>query len=340
MPSEPAHGRRTTALVLGAVVAVVLTGAGATTWWWLNRSSIDEPVTTVAVTAPVVPGMLGAFDPSGTLLTIDGDLIRFWDTGTRTEARTPLEHADASRIELTPDGELLAALCDCRGNSGEIDLIDVDTGNTVCEIADARVGFDMAFSPDGRSLATGGDDVALIWDTTTCAQTAQLQWKSGAVTAVGYTSFGMLVAASADSSVAFYNPVVFDPNPDDDRHVDGITHFGDGPVNTLAISRTGELATGTETGVIQLWNTYLAEKLPLALYASTALRDIAFSPDGRTLAGLSDAARLFDVETGAVTDDDVFDGVAVDGDRIMFSPDGAVIAASTADGTVVAEVGR
>ena len=101
--------------------------------------------------------------------------IQVWDTHKGKELRQfkPEKSVSPGVIAISPDGKHVAM---ADGRSGEIVLWDAGTGVQIgCFAGDssANVGFvrRMLFSPDGRLLATGGDDsTILIWQISDASQ--------------------------------------------------------------------------------------------------------------------------------------------------------------------------
>jgi hypothetical protein len=135
----------------------------------------------------------------------------------------------------------------------------------------------LRFSPDGKTLASGGTDGYIrLWDV------------------VGWRERAALEAPSIPLK----------------RPAHG---FRRAPVSTLAFSPDGKiLATGGEDGAISLWDhtagrhagaldghPWIPPAFPGDTFGRGMVFDLAFSPDGRTLAstGLDQAVRLWDMPT-------------------------------------------
>jgi WD40 repeat protein len=112
-----------------------------------------------------------AFDPGGGLLasSSSGGKVRIWDLDDRRPIRPPLQVPHyVLGLDFSPDGSQLAipfGFNNPEGGDG-VDILDVESGERVTRLeADSEVRV-VAFSPDGRLLATGHiDRRAQLWAT-------------------------------------------------------------------------------------------------------------------------------------------------------------------------------
>ncbi|MFE0022453.1 toll/interleukin-1 receptor domain-containing protein [Amycolatopsis sp. NPDC059021] len=203
----------------------------------------------------------------------------------------------------------------------------------------------VAFSPDGKTLATGSDDVRL-WDVTTHRQiAAPLAGHTQAVRSVQFSRDGSMLATSGyDAVVRLWNAgthqqISAPAAPADSSpllHVAPATAFNpDG--KTLAIGDVG--------GMVRLWDLggqaqtgEIAVDHPSTPFTTSP--SVTFSPDGRTLAtaGTDGTVRFWDSaahqQIGAPLAGHVGDTASFISPLVMFNPDGRTFATAWTDGKV------
>lgn len=160
----------------------------------------------------------------------------------------------------------------------------------------------LAYAPDGKSVASAGDDGAVkIWDVNDRHKIGVYSGNSGPVRSIAYSPDGkLLVAGSADKVARLWDTA--------DLHGDTVTSK---PVATLAghaatvtsvsFSPDGKtIATGSDDKTIKLWDL-TGNNIATLTGHKDAVTALAFSPDGKTLAtGSNDGSiKLWDVSDPA-----------------------------------------
>src|SRR5215469_6618671 len=193
----------------------------------------------------------------------------------------------------------------------------------------------VAFSSDGKTLATGGSSTYL-WDVASGCRIRTLTDPMdtvGEVDAVAFSPGGKTLAASAGNGSIYLWDVV------SGRRADTLARpASDGPYAAAAVAfRPGArtLAVGYGDGSTYLWDAATRQRIStLANPASAGVSAVAFSPDGKTLAAGDSAGRvyLWDVATGhriATFTDPSTNGVYA----VTFAPDGHKLAVGDASGS-------
>jgi WD40 repeat protein len=241
-------------------------------------------------------GFSVAYSPKGGLLaSLSRDnAIHLWSPEDGRELHrwtAPTDHWLTGQVTFSPNGKLLAASC----SDGVVRLWDVESRAA----AGAWRGHKgpvhgVAFSPDGRFLASSGSDgdaMVQVWEVKAGALARSLPLGKESVFAVAWSADGKLLAsASKDGLVRLWDTERWEPC--------GELRQGTS-VFTVCFHPDGtRLAAGCADGSVRLWDLPRQREVVELLGHKAYVHSAAFSPDGTRLATASGdfTVRLWDTK--------------------------------------------
>lgn len=236
--------------------------------------------------------------------------VREWNPANgQVQARELPGTATGSAAELSADGRTLAAVVWMRpgdGATGGVRLWDLDSAKQLGELEEKAPINVLAWSRDGKTLATAAGKAIKVWDVAERRQRSTWVAHDAPVTCLAVSADGSRIASASTqwSRAAGGEVRVWDAK----AGARTTTFHTPDPIASLAFGPLGDkLAVGTgqaETG--RIWVHDLAsENSPPALEGHGGpVMGLAFSADGRTLSsGSTDhTVRLWDVATSAEKD--------------------------------------
>ena len=225
----------------------------------------------------------------------------------------------------------------------------------------------VAFSPDGKTLASGSYDNIRLWDVETGTNTTTFSGFIDALSVAFSPDGTILASGSQDFAVRLWDAETGRVIATLEEHTDEVPSVAFSPDGTILASGsrdrtiklwevvTGDeiatlerhadvvlsvafspdgtiLASGSQDRTIKLWEVVTGDEIATLEGHGNWIRSVAFSPDGSTLASAAysdDTVRLWDVATGQRIA--TFSGGIWGFNSVVFSPDGSVLAAGSGD---------
>ena len=195
--------------------------------------------------------------------------------------------------------------------------------------------YGIAFSPDGNTIATNGEDGTIrLWYTATGLHYRTITGNSGSIRGVGFNPDGKtIISASKDSEETIVR--LWETDSGKPKH----TFSGNmKSVSSSTFSPNGKMiGISTHDNTIELWDVETAQLKQTLITTEDvgSIEYVTFSPNGKTIVGCTNGGNILLWNTKTGEHIRTFTGHKDGITDVVFNSDGRTIASASNDGTVI-----
>ena len=246
------------------------------------------------------------------------------------ETRHTLTGKSSDSVAFSPDSTTVV--------SASLGFWDVATGETLQPLTGHTVGgFSVAFSPDGRTLASGahrGDNTIRLWDVATGEPIHTLTGHTDGVGSVAFSPDSTILASCAgywwseDKTIRLWDVQTGHLRATLTGHTDAPNGIVFSPDGTTLISASYDRT-------LRVWDVRNGKLVKVLGVPCLATSGPAISPDGRFIAVGDGFHRISLIDIVADKFIDNFPGHEMRTGTVAMNPDGSILASASDDGTVI-----
>jgi WD40 repeat protein len=252
-----------------------------------------------------------AFSPDSRLIGFGSEALGVYDTGS-LEQRSFMRTDSIKAVAFSPDKQFVAIVY----IRGDVVLRSATTNQQIASLTHPRTGpggETLAFSSNGKVLASSKHDSIRIWNLSGTGERTVLAGHEGGVPCIAYSPDQKLIASGGKDRV------VRVWRRSDGQEIGALSSLG-GPLQSLAFSPDGKLlATGdwsTDGTSLRLWRMDTLAEVTRVAHQLGPVCGIGFSPDGQYLAACGDGMAVWSLQ-GSL---DGLDGAQISTEPLVYLP--------------------